>query len=88
MLLGDITALKLRKDFICDIVDNNKDINDIVDSFHASIMYAATNSLKLSKSRRGTFPCNQWYDAECKDAKAILHSLIQEIPDTKSRDAY
>ena len=87
-LLSDNLATEMRNAFICDIIDDDKDINDVVDSFNKCITYAASNSLKLYKSRCGTFPRNPWYDDECKAAKAALHKLVWDKPDADIRAKY
>ena len=70
--LKDEISDNILSSLICDLADNTCDINTHVANLNQCVNYAASHTMRKNKKFRGNFPCNTWYDAECKQLKADL----------------
>ena len=67
--------------FLCDIININSNSDSVLNQFYNLITGAIeSNFKKYSDKTRGSFPHNQWFDAECKQLKSHFHSLYKCDP--------
>lgn len=80
-----------------DTLSNQECVNTVATKFNTYVTQAAKRSLIHKKSRTnkkpGQFPCNKWYDDECKQLRKSLNvlsrgdnSVEQDSYDTRKRD--
>ena len=60
-------------DFLCDIVDTNLDLNDVVERFYDFVEETLKDNFrKCGRNTTSSFPRNAWFDNECKELKRVL----------------
>ena len=86
--LFDEVSVTGLSNILCDITSNEQDIDSYISNLNRCIMNAASKTLRKSKSFKGNFPCNVWFDAECKQQKAALRNQAQRMTTADDRLKY
>ena len=62
-------------DFLCDNVDTNLDLNEVVECFYDFVEESQKDNFrKCGRSTTSSFPWNAWFDNECKELKRALRN--------------
>ena len=79
----------LYENLLCKIIDVDHDPRSAADIFDNYIKTAIDGIFRKRKSyTTSSFPCNKWYDDECKAAKRRLHNMSKKITIGNNRATY
>ena len=78
-ILDSTQTADFFNDFLCSITDRNTSHNGVIDTFYELVMSAINTVFKKAypSNPNGTFPCNKWFDEECKSLKSDLNNAIR-----------
>ena len=82
-ILDSAQNIDLYNDFVCSIADNTTSHDDVINNFYELIMSAIHPVFKKAypPNPNGTFPCNKWFDEQCKTLKSDLnHAIRNQAP--------
>ena len=81
--------MNLFERLLCKIADCDNEQKTAIDIFNDHINTAIGQHFQKRKAiHTSNFPCNKWFDDECKEAKRILHDKGKAINTITERQAY
>ena len=87
--LNSTSCMNLYERLLCKIADCDYEQKTAIDIFNDYISTAIGQHFKKRKAlHTSNFPCNKWFDDECKEAKRILHDKGKTIITIAERQAY
>ena len=72
-------SIDMLNNFICSIGDRSTTHDEIINNFNEYLISAIRPIFKTSCARNinNTFPCNEWFDDDCKALKSDLNEAIR-----------
>ena len=78
--LDSAKSKELYTDFMCSTGDRGSSHSDVISNFNDYLISAIRPTFKIScpRNQTNTFPCNEWFDDQCKALKSELNTAIQQ----------